>query len=55
MMIKKTGWSTRGRPFSPKEFASSHIKKNFKLSYQGYLKIWLKAYANPKHRRSLIN
>jgi len=43
-MKKYTGWTTRGRPFSPKEFASSHLKKNAKVSYAKYLQEVSKRY-----------
>jgi len=35
---KITGWGMRGRPFSPKEYENSYIKKSFKESYAKYLK-----------------
>ena len=47
------GWSTRGRPFSPREFRTSHLKKNTKTSYSKYLKSYANQYKNPKLRRSL--
>jgi len=37
MPKKLTGWSTRGRPFSPKEYKSSFLRKSLKINYSEYL------------------
>jgi len=39
MVRKMTGWGTRGRPFSEKEFNRSYIKSRFTVKkYSEYLK-----------------
>ena len=49
-----TGWGIRGRPFSPKEFDLSYIKKNFKgFKYSEYLKWYAKFYKNKRRRKTL--
>ena len=34
---KYTGWSHKGKPFTSKQFASSHVKKLFGSDYGSYL------------------
>lgn len=45
---KYTGWSVRGRPFSPKEFKKSHVKTSFKIGYGEYLKTYGREYSKGK-------
>jgi len=49
-----SGWSTRKRPFTPKEFQSSLIKKSFKGSYGAYLQSFGRQYKNKKLRTELL-
>lgn len=44
MAKKLTGWSTRGRPFSPVEYKRSYLKKNTRASYSKYLSVWSSQY-----------
>ena len=48
------GWSNRGRPFSPKEFDLSALKKKTKGSYSDYLVEFARQYRVPKLRNFLL-
>jgi len=54
MPKRKTGWSTRGRPFSPKEYKTSHLRKNTRMSYSKYLGEFGRQYKKPKLRKYLV-
>ena len=57
MMMKKktyTGWSTRGRAFTPKEYASSFLKKNTGDSYSKYLTEFARQYKSKTSRKYLL-
>lgn len=55
MMKKKiAGWSIRGRPFSPKEYKTSYLKKNTKQTYSIYLAHFAKQYKNKTLRKGLL-
>lgn len=47
---KLTGWSVRGRPFSPKEYNRSHLKASSKQNYSGYLVEFARQYKKNKLR-----
>lgn len=53
-MKKYTGWSVRDRPFSPKEFNNSYLKKNMGINYSRYLTEWGKHYKNKRLRKTLV-
>lgn len=51
---KFSGWGQRGRPFSKKEFAKSHIKGSQKGSYGSYLSSYARFYKmGGNYRKSL--
>lgn len=43
-----TGWGIRGRPFSPREFQRSYVRRNFRIPYYEYLRQVAKHVKNPK-------
>lgn len=48
-----SGWSIRGRPFSPIEYEKTWLKKQTKASYSDYLKEFSRQWKIPKLRRHL--
>jgi hypothetical protein len=55
MAHKLTGWSTRGRPFSPEEFKNSFLGTSLKgFNYGDYLVEFGSQYKKPKLRKSLL-
>lgn len=54
MVVRRLiGWSTKERPFSPKEYNRSHLKINTNMTYTNYLITFAKQYKNPKERHLL--
>lgn len=51
---KFTGWSNKGRPFTPKEYGHSYLKQNSNDSYSKYLNEWGRQYKNKKTRKYLL-
>ena len=47
---KLTGWGTRGRLFSEKEYNRSFIKSSLKMNYSSYLKEVSKTYSSRNKR-----
>lgn len=53
MVRRISGWGTRGRPFSPREYGKSHIKRSFGMSYSSYLIEYGRQYKKPSLRKYL--
>jgi len=49
-----TGWSIKGRAFTPKEYNKSALKKSFRMSYSEYLCDFARQYKNKRLRKTLL-
>lgn len=50
-MVKYSGWSSKGKPFTQCQFKQSALGKT--LSYSSYIEEYARQYKNPKLRKTL--